>query len=37
VVNIDEICGGRLLAVLEGGYDLASLPRLVEASLEGMR
>ena len=33
----DEVCGGRLLAVLEGGYDLASLPRLVEASLEGMR
>jgi acetoin utilization deacetylase AcuC-like enzyme len=32
----DEVCGGRLLAVLEGGYDLASLPRLVEASLEGM-
>jgi acetoin utilization deacetylase AcuC-like enzyme len=32
----DEICGGRLLAVLEGGYDLANLPRLVEASLEGM-
>jgi len=31
----DEVCGGRLLAVLEGGYDLASLPRLVEASLEG--
>ena len=31
----DEICGGRLLAVLEGGYDLASLPRLVEAGLEG--
>lgn len=30
-----ELCGGRLLAVLEGGYDLASLPRLVEASLEG--
>ena len=33
----DEVCGGRLLAVLEGGYDLANLPRLVEASLEGMR
>ncbi|HWN43828.1 MAG TPA: histone deacetylase [Thermoanaerobaculia bacterium] len=31
----DEVCGGRLLAVLEGGYDLASLPRLVEASLKG--
>jgi acetoin utilization deacetylase AcuC-like enzyme len=32
----DEVCGGRLLAVLEGGYDLASLPRLVEASLIGI-
>ncbi|HET9229335.1 MAG TPA: histone deacetylase [Thermoanaerobaculia bacterium] len=31
----DEVCGGRLLAVLEGGYDLSSLPRLVEANLEG--
>ncbi|HEX3129082.1 MAG TPA: histone deacetylase [Thermoanaerobaculia bacterium] len=33
----DEVCGGRLMAVLEGGYDIASLPRLVEASLEGMK
>jgi acetoin utilization deacetylase AcuC-like enzyme len=32
----DEICGGRILAVLEGGYDLRSLPRLVEAHLEGL-
>lgn len=32
----DEACGGRLLAVLEGGYDLASLPRLVEANLSGL-
>ena len=31
----DEVCGGRLLAVLEGGYDLANLPRLVEANLQG--
>jgi acetoin utilization deacetylase AcuC-like enzyme len=31
-----EICGGRILAVLEGGYDLRSLPRLVEAHLEGL-
>jgi acetoin utilization deacetylase AcuC-like enzyme len=30
------ICGGRLLALLEGGYDLESLPRLVEAHLEGL-
>jgi acetoin utilization deacetylase AcuC-like enzyme len=32
----DEVCGGRLLAVLEGGYDLASLPRLVAAGLTGL-
>jgi acetoin utilization deacetylase AcuC-like enzyme len=32
----DEVCGGRILAVLEGGYDLRSLPRLVEAHLEGL-
>jgi acetoin utilization deacetylase AcuC-like enzyme len=31
-----EVCGGRLLAVLEGGYDLVNLPRLVEAHLEGL-
>jgi len=31
-----EVCGGRVLAVLEGGYDLARLPRLVEAHLEGL-
>jgi acetoin utilization deacetylase AcuC-like enzyme len=31
-----EVCGGRVLAVLEGGYDLASLPLLVEANLEGL-
>jgi acetoin utilization deacetylase AcuC-like enzyme len=31
-----EICGGRILAVLEGGYDLHSLPHLVEAHLEGL-
>ncbi len=31
-----EICGGRVLALLEGGYDLDSLPRLVEAHLEGL-
>ena len=31
-----EVCGGRILAVLEGGYDLRSLPRLVEAHLEGL-
>jgi acetoin utilization deacetylase AcuC-like enzyme len=31
-----EVCGGRVLAVLEGGYDLDALPRLVEAHLEGL-
>jgi acetoin utilization deacetylase AcuC-like enzyme len=31
-----EVCGGRILAVLEGGYDLESLPRLVEAHLQGL-
>jgi len=32
----EEVCGGRVLAVLEGGYDLAALPRLVEAHLDGL-
>jgi acetoin utilization deacetylase AcuC-like enzyme len=31
-----ETCGGRVLAVLEGGYDLESLPRLVAAHLQGL-
>jgi acetoin utilization deacetylase AcuC-like enzyme len=31
-----EVCGGRVLAVLEGGYDLAVLPRLVAAHLQGL-
>jgi acetoin utilization deacetylase AcuC-like enzyme len=31
-----EVCGGRVLALLEGGYDLANLPRLVESNLEGL-
>jgi len=31
-----EVCGGRVLALLEGGYDLQNLPRLVEAHLEGL-
>lgn len=31
-----EVAGGRLLAVLEGGYDLVNLPRLVEAFLAGL-
>lgn len=29
-------CAGRSLTVLEGGYDVAALPRLVEAYLEGL-
>lgn len=32
----DEVCGGRVLAVLEGGYDLGNLPLLVEAHLQGL-
>jgi acetoin utilization deacetylase AcuC-like enzyme len=31
-----EVCGGRVLAVLEGGYDLRNLPLLVEAHLQGL-
>ena len=31
-----EACGGRVLALLEGGYDLAALPDLVAAHLEGL-
>jgi acetoin utilization deacetylase AcuC-like enzyme len=31
-----EVCGGRVVAVLEGGYDLDALPRLVEAHLRGL-
>jgi acetoin utilization deacetylase AcuC-like enzyme len=32
----EEICGGRLLAVLEGGYDLGNLAPLVEGHLGGL-
>jgi acetoin utilization deacetylase AcuC-like enzyme len=32
----DEVAGGRLLSVLEGGYDLDNLPRLVESYLQGV-
>ncbi len=32
----DEVADGRVLAVLEGGYDLANLPLLVEAFLDGL-
>jgi acetoin utilization deacetylase AcuC-like enzyme len=31
-----ELCSGRVLAVLEGGYDLARLPHLVAAHLRGL-
>ena len=31
-----ELCGGRVLALLEGGYDLRSLPLLVEDHLAGL-
>jgi acetoin utilization deacetylase AcuC-like enzyme len=30
-----EACGGRMLSVLEGGYDLGALPTLVRRYLEG--
>ncbi len=32
----DEVAEGRLLAVLEGGYDLANLPLLVDGFLGGL-
>ena len=32
----DRVCGGRVLVALEGGYDLAALPALVAAHLEGL-
>ncbi|MEJ2086756.1 MAG: histone deacetylase [Acidobacteriota bacterium] len=32
----DDLCQGRVLVVLEGGYDIAALPRLVVAHLEGL-
>jgi acetoin utilization deacetylase AcuC-like enzyme len=31
-----EVCGGRVLALLEGGYDLRNLPSLVADHLEGL-
>ncbi len=31
-----RICQGRVLSLLEGGYDLEALPRLVEVYLEGL-
>jgi acetoin utilization deacetylase AcuC-like enzyme len=32
----DELCEGRSLSLLEGGYDLEALPELVEAYLTGL-
>jgi len=32
----DRVCGGRVVAVLEGGYDLKGLADSVEASLQAM-
>ena len=32
----EDVCGGRVLAVLEGGYDLQALPELVDVFLEGL-
>lgn len=32
----ESVCGGRVVAVLEGGYDLAALPDLVLAHLLGL-
>ena len=31
-----EVCGGRVLALLEGGYDLRNLPSLVDEHLVGL-
>ena len=31
-----EVCEGRVLSVLEGGYDLAALPTLVDIHLRGL-
>jgi acetoin utilization deacetylase AcuC-like enzyme len=31
-----EVCGGRVLAVLEGGYDVGALPRLAERHLSAL-
>ncbi len=31
-----EVCGSRIFSILEGGYDLEALPRLVEGYLDGV-
>jgi acetoin utilization deacetylase AcuC-like enzyme len=33
----EKYCQGRLVSVLEGGYDLRALPRSVEAHLNVLR
>ena len=32
----DEFCGGRLVSLLEGGYDLGALARSVEVHLRAL-
>ncbi|MDA8018466.1 MAG: histone deacetylase [Thermoanaerobaculia bacterium] len=32
----DEVCGGRLVSLLEGGYDVSSLPELVASYCRGV-
>jgi acetoin utilization deacetylase AcuC-like enzyme len=32
-----SLCGGRLVSVLEGGYDLEGLAACVAAHLEGLK
>jgi acetoin utilization deacetylase AcuC-like enzyme len=36
VAMADVTCSGRVVSVLEGGYDLEALPRSLEAYLEGL-
>jgi acetoin utilization deacetylase AcuC-like enzyme len=36
VALADELCGGRVVAVLEGGYELSALTESVAASLEAL-
>ncbi len=31
----EDVCEGRLVSVLEGGYDLTALPRLIDVYLRG--
>ena len=36
VALAEELCGGRLVSVLEGGYDLSALPESVSAHLAAL-